>query len=185
MRIHALEFKLAGVQPSLIFKGFPRPLPISTALNHPSDLLPNHGLRGASGRPSLSQRGPQFLKIGQESGTDQAQCLQIETICWVCALSSTAPSLPGQRNIGLRTPGGGGGFLGWGLPTPDTPSRAACRGEMAAPYPVPLIAPPTFVYPPPSHKEAYSVRTGHQVTLLCDLGQVTSSFWASVCEMRS
>lgn len=25
---------------------------------------------------------------------------------------------------------------------------------------------------------------GHQMTLLCDLGQVTSSFWASVCEMR-
>lgn len=111
--------------------------PPPLALNHPSDLLPNCGLRGASGRPSLSQWGPQFLKIGQESGTDQAQWLQIETICWACALGSTAPSLPGQRNTELRIPVEGGYFPGWGLPTPDSSPRSTCRGEVAAPCPVP------------------------------------------------
>lgn len=147
---------LQASTPASFSKVSPLHSPSPLALNHPSDLLPNHGLRGVSGRPSLSQRGPQFLKIGQESGTDQAQCLQIETICWVCALSSTAPSLPGQRNIELRTPGRGGCFLGWGLPTPDTPSRAACRGGMAAPYQVPLTAPPTSVYPPPTFPQGGS-----------------------------
>ena len=58
MRIHALEFKLAGLNPSLIFKGFPPPLPISTGPEPPTRSLAKSWVKGCEWEAIPEPAGP-------------------------------------------------------------------------------------------------------------------------------
>lgn len=97
----------------------------------------------------------------------------------VLCLEFHHPSLAGQRKTEFKVwwrvgTSLGGACLSQTLPLDLSAERGGSSMSHASKSP-----------PPPSLPDKRLLAwIGHQVTLLCNLGQVTSLFWASVCEMR-